>query len=235
VKVTRQAAIAAAAIGFVVLIFAASSGEVEVFHDPPRSDHRGTPTGAIEPELPSGSIAPPNDPGDLPDSAIVAGIAAVLLALLAVMIVYAVTTTWFRRLKIRRRLPPAPPARVVLLPDVAPADVVLDVEAQLDALATGTPRNAIVACWLRLEEDVAKAGLPRHQAETSAEFTSRVLASLSLDAAPVVELAALYREARFSTHPMDQLDRDRALTALRQIHAALGARSQSAPEPVVDR
>jgi hypothetical protein len=68
---------------------------------------------------------------------------------------------------------------------------------------------------------VADAGLPRHVAETSAEFTTRVLASYSLDPSPVNELAALYREARFSVHPMEQADRDRALIALRHVHAAL--------------
>ena len=102
--------------------------------------------------------------------------------------------------------------------------VELDVEAQLAALAHGSPRNAIVACWLRLEDDVAAAGLPRHVAETSAEFTTRVLASYSLDPSAVIELAALYREARFSLHTMEQADRDRALVALAQRALVVGPR-----------
>jgi hypothetical protein len=227
-------AVAAVATGFAVLMFAASSGDVQVFHDPPPSERHHASTDVAPTDVTAISIPEPPQPGDLPDSAILAGIALVLLAVLATLILHAVVTTWFHRLRIRTRPPPAPPAEFVVLPELPSADVVLDVEAQLDALAHGTPRNAIVACWLRLEDDVARAGLPRHVAETSAEFTSRVLASSSLDAAPVVELAALYREARFSDHAMDQNDRDRALRALRQIHATLGARHDNSVESTAD-
>lgn len=220
--------VAVAALGFVVLVLVASSGDVQVFHDPPPSARRTPPTGASATVETSPTLPPPAVPRDIPDNAIVAGVAIVLLAVLALLFTYAVATTWFRRLRIRRTAVPPPPADLLALPDLEVADVVLDVDAQLQALAEGTPRNAIVACWLRLEEDVAKAGWPRHPAETSAEFTSRVLASSSLDAGPVNELAALYREARFSRHTMDQDHRDRALAALRMIHTTLGARATAA-------
>jgi hypothetical protein len=93
----------------------------------------------------------------------------------------------------------------------------------LAALAQGSPRNAIVECWLRLEEDVAAAGLPRHVSETSAEFTTRVLGWYAIDPAPIADLAALYREARFSRHELGQGERDRALVALRRVHAMLAS------------
>ncbi|MCU1358830.1 MAG: hypothetical protein JWN99_119 [Ilumatobacteraceae bacterium] len=223
--------IAVAVLAFGLLMFVASSGDVQVFHDPPpsRSSERPPAQVAENPETTQQPVKPA--PIDVPDNRVVAGIVTVLLVVIAVMILHAVATTWFRRLRLRGRRPPDPPDDVVVLPEVAPPDIVLDREAQLQALAHGTPRNAIVACWLRVEEDVASAGWPRHVAETSAEFTSRVLASSSLDAVPVNQLAALYREARFSQHPMDQPDRDLALTALRQIHAALAARADATALP----
>ncbi len=106
------------------------------------------------------------------------------------------------------------------LPDVADS-VVEDAESQFAALAEGQPRNAIVACWLRLEEAVASSGLPRRPSETSAEFTARVLDDRSLDADAIHELAELYRVARFSTHALGEPDRHRAVEALRRLHADL--------------
>jgi hypothetical protein len=109
-----------------------------------------------------------------------------------------------------------------VLPDVAAA-VVEQAEAQRAALLGGTPRNAIVSCWLRLEGDVAAAGLERDPAHTSLEFTERVLAQYTVDSAAISELAALYREARFSDHTVDESDRRAAVHALDRLHTTLGA------------
>lgn len=206
----------------------AASGSVHVWHDPPPSNRPNRPhqTEAVTP-LPAET--PPDLPGakDVPDNALLAAIVTIALGLVIAMIIYAVISTWLGRVRTRRKPPPAAPDHVVVLPAVTVADVVLDEESQLEALAHGEPRNAIVACWLRVEDDVAKAGLPRHAAETSTEFTQRVLASSLFDAAPVIELAALYREARFSRHRMGQPERDCAMVALRQIHAALAPVGQA--------
>jgi hypothetical protein len=96
-----------------------------------------------------------------------------------------------------------------------------DVEAHLDAVAGGTPRNAIVRCWLLLEESVARAGLPRQPFETSAEFTVRVLHRLDLDPRAIGGLAALYREARFSEHDLGEDARTAARDALELLHQDL--------------
>ncbi len=90
--------------------------------------------------------------------------------------------------------------------DVA-SSITADAAAQRAALLHGAPRNAIVECWLRLEAAVVEAGVHRDPADTSAELTERVLASHHVDPAALAHLAALYREARFSDHPMDEDDR----------------------------
>jgi hypothetical protein len=212
-----------ACLSFVVLMVAAASGPVDVWHEPPpsKSSQSPAPTETVELEPIETPEALPNA-SDVSDNTLIAALVAIAMALLVISIVYALVVTLAGRFRFpRRRRGSVKSGDMVVLPEIEQPVVVLDVDAQLEALAQGSPRNAIVACWLRLEDDVAEAGLPRHVAETSAEFTTRVLGSYSIDPSPVIELAALYREARFSLHPMEQADRDRALVALRQVHAAL--------------
>ncbi|KRF11561.1 hypothetical protein ASG90_17735 [Nocardioides sp. Soil797] len=98
---------------------------------------------------------------------------------------------------------------------------------QRHELATGgTPRNAIVACWDRLEHDIANSGIPRRRWETSTEFVLRFLGELDPDPAAARRLAALYREARHSAHPMTEQDRQRALADLDLLHRSLASRSR---------
>lgn len=116
-----------------------------------------------------------------------------------------------------------------VLPDVAAA-VVQEAAAQRAALLAGMPRNAIVRCWLRLEGDVAAAGLLRNPADTSVEFTERVLGRYTVDPEAIQELAGLYREARFSQHPLDESARKSALDALDRLHQALSVAPAEARE-----
>lgn len=50
------------------------------------------------------------------------------------------------------------------------------VDRGLRAVERGTPADAVIACWVGLEDAAAAAGVPRNEAETPAEFTLRVLA-----------------------------------------------------------
>ena len=102
------------------------------------------------------------------------------------------------------------------------AAIVEEAAAQRAALLTGEPRNAIVRCWLQLENDVAAVGLTRDPSDTSAEFTARVVGRYTVDRDAIDDLAALYREARFSRHPIDESARRAALDALDRLHLALG-------------
>jgi hypothetical protein len=123
----------------------------------------------------------------------------------------------------RPRRPEAPPqVDVEVLPAAELArSLAEDHEAQLDAIVGGSPRNGIVRCWLRLEESVAAAGLPRARHETAAEFTVRVLHRLDLDPRAIGDLARLYREARFSEHELGEDARTAARSALESLHEDL--------------
>ena len=144
----------------------------------------------------------------------------VLVATVIATVVGLLVAGWQRRPRLRWQRRAAGDGDFDALPDVAAA-VVDEAVAQHAALLRGAPRNAIVRCWLRLERDVATAGLSRRPADTSVEFTERVLARYTVDPEAIRELAALYREARFSEHPLDESSRQAALAALDRLHQAL--------------
>ena len=149
-----------------------------------------------------------------------------VLAIAAIFVVRLVRRAWQHRPRLQwNRRVSAPD--FVILDDVAEA-VVADAEAQHTALRTGSPRNAIVACWLRLETIVEAAGVGHDPSSTAAEFTAMVLDRFDVDPAATSRLAALYREARFSTHPMDESHRQEAITLLDTIHGGLRATSSTA-------
>jgi hypothetical protein len=136
-----------------------------------------------------------------------------------------------RRLReawVDRRRPPPRPDHVLfdVLDDPEPLieEMHQDAADQIALLLGGTPRNAIVACWDRFEEQAERAQAARKPWETSSEFTLRLLDRVSADPAAVARLEVLYREARFSDHDIDEPRRTAALEALESIHASLGRR-----------
>jgi hypothetical protein len=99
-----------------------------------------------------------------------------------------------------------------------------DAAAQRAALVEdGEPRNAIVACWHRFETQAVRAGATRRPWQTTGEFVLEALEHVGADQGAVSTLADLYREARFSDHPMTEDDRRAALGALDAVHRSLGA------------
>jgi hypothetical protein len=98
-----------------------------------------------------------------------------------------------------------------------------DADEQLELLLGGEPRNAIVACWERFEEQAERIGLARKSWETSSEFTLRLLDVAAADDEAVSQLAALYREARFSEHEITEANRQEAIALLQRIRESVGA------------
>ena len=149
---------------------------------------------------------------------VLGGIALALL--LAVVVVLAIRV-------IRRRRRAAPPESTRTAPGRA---LLTDRRAahQARMLREGSPREAIIAAWLDLERLVAAAGIPRRPSETSSELVVRVLDDREVPAAALTDLAALFREARFSTHEPTEALRERAAGDLDAVHAALGARGRRA-------
>jgi Domain of unknown function (DUF4129) len=108
---------------------------------------------------------------------------------------------------------PAPPLR--------PDEIVDVLDEGLDALASGPVDDVVIACWVRLEDAAAAAGVERMASETPAELASRVLGDLHAPAPAVERLLVRYRTARFSDHPLDESDRAVAIRSLEEIRAAI--------------
>lgn len=144
----------------------------------------------------------------------------VLWTVLAVAATLTVVKLWRDRPAFgwRRRRPRPEPFDI--LPDAATA-ITDDADQQRAVLRTGRPRDAIVACWLRVEAAITATGVERRDSDTSTELVERVLGEYQLDAAAINELATLYREARFSDHEMPEAARSNAISALDEVHAGL--------------
>lgn len=82
-------------------------------------------------------------------------------------------------------------------------------------------RAAVIACYAAMEESLAASGVARHASDSPQDLMERATASGLLTVAAVTVLTALFREARYSTHPMDGGHRDRAAAALAEIAAQL--------------
>ena len=221
----RRAPIAVLAGVIVTVVFAAvaTGAEVEFAQRAPSFARDETPNRPLTTRAPTTVVdTDEGRPARLELPPFIEVIAEVFFyACLAVFAIIVVTLAWRHRPNLRLRRPRRPPeVEFDSLDDVAAA-ITADAAAQRSALQRGAPRNAIVECWLLLEAAVVDAGVQRHASDTSAEFTQRVLVTVSVDPAAIAGLAALYREARFSNHPMTEESRRAAIEALDAVHAGL--------------
>jgi hypothetical protein len=97
------------------------------------------------------------------------------------------------------------------------------VESGLAAVDSGTATDAVIACWVALEDAAASAGVARAESETPAEFTVRVLGVGGISEPELLRLAQLYREARYSTHGSTEEARNQARAALIRLRDELAA------------
>jgi Domain of unknown function (DUF4129) len=117
----------------------------------------------------------------------------------------------------------------------APDDLVRRVSETLRAtasqLAQAQVRDGIILCWHRLEQLAAEAGFARSPADTSTDLASRLLHALPVSPEPLNRLAALYREARFSSHPLGAAAVAQARADLAQLRSELARAPELGPIP----
>jgi hypothetical protein len=70
------------------------------------------------------------------------------------------------------------------------------------ALQGDDARAAIIACYAAMEESLAAVGIARDHADSPAELLDRAMAESVVRGPGPNALARLFREARFSTHPL---------------------------------
>lgn len=160
--------------------------------------------------------------GGLPDWIGTAAVTVLVIAGLAVvaLAVFAILRDQSRRRARRRgrRVAQRPESRTQ-------EDLVAALDAGLEELsdADRDPRRAVIACWVRLEQAAAAAGTARHPGDSPTDLVGRLLAEQQVDASVLAALAAVYREARYATHAVDDRMRAQARSALEQLRADLGA------------
>ena len=221
-----------------LLAWVSTSAEVHLWHESSLAPSAGRP--ALGPLTPStaptdATVAPPPRPDRAPDRwRLPAWVGSLLRLALVTGVALFVMALWRRRprwsIGAHGYVTPVGRDPVVEVGD----HLVVDAVQQRAALLQGSPRNAITACWLRLEDVVAATGLRRGVADTSTEFVRTVLAASTADADAINELAALFREARFSTHPMGELERLAALAALQRVHHSLGGSTDPDIPPLAE-
>jgi hypothetical protein len=101
-------------------------------------------------------------------------------------------------------------------------------------IADADPRRAVIACWARLEAAAAAAGTPREPGDTSTELVERLLADHAITEVMLANFAAIYREARFAPHVVDESMRDQARAALRQVRDELTAEVDASTERSIE-
>jgi len=164
---------------------------------------RGADEPALDDPAPdTGAPAPPEPSEEPPAGTRTVPIGVVLLATAALGGAAVLLT--------RRPAAPAAATPVAVGPPVAQLldDAVDAVRADPD------PRRAVLRCFAALEVVLAGHGLGRDPAETPRVWLTRVAADLGAGEAAARELAWTFERARFSTEPIDGVDRARALAAL---------------------
>jgi hypothetical protein len=213
-----------------MVMFAARSGPQRIFAGPLRDPNvRGVtpsfhpPTLATRPHVGRGQ-------GVFHDDPFFVGVAWVVRLAILVCVLWLLRKAgvwllaWFKERMDRRKPQPPRPVDFDVLDDPEPlvTEIRKDADLQFDLLLGGEPRNAIVACWDRFEEQAERVGASRQQWETSSEFILRLLDLVSADSGAVGRLERLYHEARFSEHDIDESRREAAVEALEAIHRSLG-------------
>ena len=164
---------------------------------------------------------------DAPGWLLVGSVALLALAVGCFLVAVAAS---FRLVVRRRRLAVGRsahggPARHTQTEPLAPEPALEDaLVGELVALGEGSPRNAVVAAWVRLEEIATARGLSRAPSDSPAEFVARALAAYPLDTTALQRLAELYREARFSEHPLTESHRAEARACLERLVTGVLAR-----------
>ncbi|MFI7390967.1 DUF4129 domain-containing protein [Streptomyces tendae] len=148
----------------------------------------------------------------------------VLLAAVAVVLVVVAVVRRLRRFGLR--VPQRPGLAGTATQDDDARLLLSAVHSGRRALAgTGADaRAAVIACYAAMEDALAASGVPRHASDSPADLLSRAADAGLAPGSAAPRLTALFREARYSSHPMDASHRAAAADALEEIASLLGAR-----------
>jgi hypothetical protein len=159
-------------------------------------------------------------PGRLPAAgAPVAGshfpLSAILYGLAAAALVVAIGAVTLMIVRHARREPMAEPQPAAHEYGEALQEALL--WGQRALLELDDARAAIIACYVAMEQSLARAGTARASAETPDELLARAARALTISAGAASRLTELFYEARFSSHRLRPAHREAAERALAEL------------------
>ena len=147
--------------------------------------------------------------------------------LIALLLAGVVLSAWWSR-----RLRPPGRARADDFIAEDPEGLREAVESGRSALRTlDDARAAVIACYLAMEGSLADRGAVRGVADTPDELLARATETGLVRGTAATRLTALFYEARFSSHPLDNRQRDAAEQALDGSPPRSPSRGPPAPGP----
>ena len=147
-----------------------------------------------------------------------------VLALLAAVAVVLVVVAVVRRLRrFGLRVPQRPGPQGTAAQDDDARLLLSAVDSGRRALAgqDDDARAAVIACYAAMENALAASGVPRHASDSPADLLTRAAGTGFAPGPAAPRLTALFREARYSSHPMDGSHRKAAADALEEIASLL--------------
>ncbi|MEV0534029.1 DUF4129 domain-containing protein [Kitasatospora sp. NPDC050463] len=203
-----------------------------VFHRRAHTDSVDPPSVPPLPDFtPLPTSPPPVWPDRVPADSSLSTVIVVVFGGLAIALVVAAVVAavlLLRRLRIIRRRPPASlPAAPARGEDALAAAV----DTGRRALGGADARAAVIACYAAMEASLAASGLSRRAPESPTELLERAVTDDRVDPVHARALTVLFREARYSTHPMDETHVRRAQSALDALAERLADRAGPSPEP----
>lgn len=161
-------------------------------------------------------------------------LAQFLLGLVIVIGVALLVTMIAVAIRLLRKVPIAPPTTSI--PSFAQSQA--EDEALADALLAGRSalsgqdaRAAIIACYAAMEDSLARVGVVREHSDSPSDLLRRAARDLpDVGARNAATLTDLFREARFSSHPMTPKHLEAARSALDTVTSALSERIRAQAE-----
>ncbi|MEU3661420.1 DUF4129 domain-containing protein [Streptomyces sp. NPDC032940] len=146
-----------------------------------------------------------------------------LLGVLIALVVVVVTVVVVRRLRrFGLTVPPRPGPPGVPSEDEDARLLLSAVRSARRALSdAGDARAAVIACYAAMEDALAASGVRRHAADSPADLLTRAAAAGLAPSPAAPRLTELFREARYSSHPMGAPHREAAAGALEDIASHL--------------
>lgn len=225
----RVVAVVLVVLGALALVGLAARSDRTPALSPRPSVTAGPPVilpGTATPKADGGQPSPgtPTAPDHLSNWAVWA-IAALFLAPILLALIYGPAMLWIpgsllpwlRRRGRSDRMPPE------VEDEVEAAPLAAAVEEGLRELDQGGPGEGVVASWVQLERAAADAGTHRAAPDTPSELAGRLIDRHGVSSGPLLRLADLYREARFSRHTVPESARTEARAALERLRAELEA------------